>query len=417
MDGQLNDLVGEWFSINHRDKICVSSLDPERVTIDRFGNPSNEYPVIKIGGTNGKESTTRFVGWSLIEEGYNVGIMSNPSATTNPTEIIQVNHTPIERDVLRDYCEDVFEVSPSDIESYGIRTIAAFQYFADRDVDIVVLEAGVGGKTDATNLSTAEVTAITNVGNDHIESLGGSSESVQSHIAGLADRDKPAVTNAAREKTTELYTTLRNQCLSVIRSNPHAYLFRQKDSLRYRASISYDGVVREIETPFIARYQQRNIDTALTVLTELDLSVSASSVFKTIEEFNFAARSELVEHQGVTFILDGAHNMAGINSLESSLSETSSDVIFVFTALSDKPWEKMVDKLSTVGEVIITRPQGTSRTDHESQLRSTQHKYIKDVDEAIKTSLEIAESSDSVVCVTGSLYLMRTVRPILNLTV
>lgn len=410
MDGQLNDLVGEWFDIEHRDRICVSSLAPEKTAYYRAGEPSNDYPVIKVGGTNGKGSTTRFIAWSLINSGHDVGVMSNPSATTDPTAVIQINRESIPRDTLKSYCEEVFNIAPDNIEPYGIRTIAAMQWFADNDVDAAVFEAGVGGKTDATNLATGIATAITTVGEDHMESLGGSPVTVQSHIAGLADTETPVIVNAARDNN-ELYTYLRHKSSSVVRANPHCDFFHNDNALTYRASVNYDDKITEVETPFIAPYQQHNIDTALTTLSEIRLSVTPDAVFDTITNFEFAARSELIEYNNTRVLLDGAHNTPGIESLVAGLREIPHDVTFVFSALSDKDWQTMVETLDGVGDVIMTKPQGSSRTGHDDELKHSSYTYVESPLEAVETAVSATADSQSVVCVTGSLYLMRKIRP------
>jgi dihydropteroate synthase len=210
MDGPLNKVIGEWTGKKCRDAIYVDSLNPEIETYRQFGICHDDYLCVRIAGTNGKGSTTRIVAWALEEQGYDVGMMSNTSTTKTLTDTIQYNGKKIPEKDLKDICNKVASVAHNEVEPYGIRTIAALEWFRRYDVDVTVMESGVASLYDATNIVDSDVYAVTNVGKDHMDSLGGDRESIIRDFARAARNADTLVTNSndrTARKIEDLSTT------------------------------------------------------------------------------------------------------------------------------------------------------------------------------------------------------------------
>lgn len=402
MDGPLNNAVGEWIDKEYRDAIYVNTLDPEIETDERFGQPHESYKCIRVAGTNGKGSTTRMIAWSLQEEGYDVGLMSNVSTTKTLTDTIKYNDRKIPKAELKNLCREVNSVSHEDIEPYGIRTIAGLEWFRRKGIDVAVLESGVGSRYDATNIVSPEVYSITNIGRDHIESFGGDQESIVEDFALGGSKADKIVTNA-EERNVNRIKEASEKNVSVA---PRRATFQGMNK-----DLTYNCLIQDsmVKTSIRSSYQEENLNTSLEALERCSLEVSRKSIDKMLSNFRFEGRAELIEGDS-DILLDGAHNLDGISALKKTLSETDRDVTAVFTALEDKPWRSMIEELSSeCDELILTEPQGGKRDSHKHRLKERSERYVSDPLKAVRTAEEYAED-DSLIVVTGSLYMIREIR-------
>lgn len=402
MDGPLNKAVGEWTGTECRDPIYVDDLNPEIVTYKEFGICHNDYLCVRIAGTNGKGSTTRIVSWTLEEQGYDVGMMSNTSTTNTLTDTIQYNGKKISEEELKEICNQVASVAHNKIEPYGVRTIAALEWFRRNEVDVAVMESGVASRYDATNIVDSDVYAVTNVGKDHIDSVGGDKESI---ICDFAKADKNTdiiVTNSDRRTARKIKNLSTND---VAIAPDRAELIGPTSNLCFDCEINNDTFTTSLR----ADYQEKNLNTALEVLEQLSLEVNLASIKKCLRNFRFSGRAELINNQP-KILLDGAHNLDGIRSLINTISEFNRDINTVFTALDDKPWLKMLKQLREVSDkVIITKPQGSDRDTHIDNLRRKPEEYVEKPLEAVDR-MSSRTNKDGIVLVTGSLYMIREIR-------
>jgi folylpolyglutamate synthase/dihydropteroate synthase len=242
MDGPLNSVVGDWTGFECRDDIYVNTLYPEIRTDEIYGKPHNEYMCVRVAGTNGKGSTTRMIAWTLQEQGYDVGMMSNISTTEKLTDTIKYNGNDIPESKLKDICMDVASVATEDIEPYGIRTIAAFEWFRQKNVDIAVIESGVCSQYDATNIVDPSVYAVTNIGLDYKESVDGCM--IDDFAAG-AKGSECVVTNCSNDTLK----TLQDLCDTEINLAPsRARLMVPKDDLSYDCELQKE-ILRQNSEP------------------------------------------------------------------------------------------------------------------------------------------------------------------------
>lgn len=402
MDGPLNKVVGKWTETSCRDPIYVDSIKPELSTYEKFGCPGDDYLCVRIAGTNGKGSTTRFVAWTLEEQGYDVGMMSNTSTTKTLTDTIRYNSEKISEPDLRNICSEVASIGHKDIEPYGIRTVAALEWFKRKDADVVVLESGVGSLFDSTNVVHSEVYAVTNAGEDHINSMGGDEESIVRDFAKAGETAEVLVTNAEKDKLDEID---RISPAPVIQARDRVELYRSNNELNYQCQI--DDL--RFDTNIKAGYQSHNLNTALEVLNRVPLAVDLASLKSVLSNFRFPGRAELVQDDP-QLLLDGAHNIEGIEALIRTLRGTNRNVKTVFTALEDKPWSTMLEELNKVSDsVITTSPQGGSRDTHTEDLKSSSDEYVKNPLDAVQKA-KSRISDDGLVLVTGSLYMIKEIR-------
>lgn len=411
MNGPLNDRLREWFDLEHRDPICVDSLAPERAAREAVGAPDDGYPVVTVAGTNGKGSTTRFVARSLLAAGHSVGMMSNTIVTEPLCDVIRVDEEPIDEATLRRLCRRVVAAAPDDVEPYGVRTLAAFEHFRGEGVDVAVLEAGVGGRTDATNLADADVAVVTGIGDDHADALGGSREAVARHIAGVVGPSTTLVTGATGtgREAVEARADEVGAAREPVRAD--ARLDRPEGTLQYHAVLAGDdGDDLRVETPIVAGYQEENLQTALAALRATPLEVSRTDVASMLREFQFPGRGEYVDGDPA-LLLDGAHNREGVAALATTLGGVDRPVTVVFTALDDKPWRAMLTDLEAVADrVVVTDPPKAARADNATALATAADDHVTDGHEAVRRAVATTPA-DGLVVVTGSLYLIRAVRP------
>ena len=402
MKGPLNNVVGDWTDTETRDPIYVDTLHPEQETLSAYGRPQDAYPCIRVAGTNGKGSTTRMIAWTLKHAGFDVGMMSNVSSTKKLTDTITVNGTPIDEAKLREMCTTVSECAHPDVEPYGVRTIAALEWFRQKEVDVVLLEAGVGSQYDVTNLVESDVYAVTNVGADHAASMGGSEESIAADLASAARSSEVFVTNAAPTTVERMQEHTDNE---IVEAEAVFTLQQQDDGIGYVCTYGQESYPTSIHVS----YQQENINTAWCALQESSLSVEKHHFVQMLNEFQFAGRGEFFDTTPA-ILLDGAHNQAGISHLVQTLSAEQRPITTIFTALADKPWQAMFGQVRDVSErVITTDPQGSTRTSHQETLREVSDYHIGSPKKALQQALNVSPE-DGLIVVTGSLYMIREVR-------
>lgn len=402
MDGPLNKVVGKWTETECRDSIYVDDLNPEIVTYKKFGICHDDYLCVRIAGTNGKGSTTRMVSWTLEEQGYDVGMMSNTSTTKTLTDTIRYNGKKIPEEELRDICNQVASVAHNKIEPYGVRTIAALEWFKRKGVDVAVMESGVASRYDATNIVDSDVYAVTNIGKDHIDSVGGDRGSIIRDFARADENANVLVTNSD-ERTATKIKDLSKADVSVVEKR--AEITDLKSNLCFDCRINNDTFTTSLR----AEYQEKNLNTALEVLDQLPVDIDLASIKKSLRDFRFPGRAELINNEP-RLLLDGAHNLDGIRSLINTVEKFDRSINTVFTALDDKPWLRMLQQLRKVSdEVIITKPQGSDRLTHIDDLRRQPEEYIEKPLESVE-EMSSRTGEDGIVLITGSLYMIREIR-------
>jgi len=395
-----------------------------------LGNPERSLRVIHVGGTNGKGSTAMMTARILEEAGFRVGLFISPHLHSY-TERYLINHQPIteERfaalmDRLKPLLEKMVAEGHEHPTEFEVCTALAFLYFYEEKVDFLVLEVGLGGAIDSTNVVPHPmVSVITNATFDHMDYLGNTIAEIASVKAGIIKEGGQVVTAAWYPEALEV---IEEQC-----KIKGANLLRVGKEISYQLKeatpqgTSFDvttpwGVYQNLFIPLAGQYQAVNAATALGVIEILKntygVPVLEDHIRKGFTNSYWPARLEKVyDHPQV--IIDVSHNYDGACTLSAALKEIYSyrKLILVLGMLGDKEREKVVGELAPLASsVIITKPLSPRAGDW-GKLADEARKYvdrvyvIEDITEAVDAAVEQADKED-LICITGSFYMVADAR-------
>lgn len=381
----------------------------------RLGNPEKKYKTVHITGTNGKGSTARFIANSLTACGIKTALYTSPHLVCYE-ERMEIDGELIE---AADFAEIIAKIKNAvdDMQASGfecptqfeVLTAAAFLYFAEQKVEYAVIEVGLGGLLDSTNVIIPEISVITNVTLEHADKCGGTIEGVAKHKAGIIKENVPSVTGAKGKPLEIIKRVAREKNSQLFVMGEDFFAENEGEGLKLKSKceeISYKLSMK-------ALYQRENSALALFALLFLAKSesrIKTDAVLKAFQNTKHQGRFEEID--GV--IIDGAHNPAGISALRESLDALYKDKerIFLLGILKDKAADDMLSILIRQGdEVIITKPD-SPRAMEEQDLFVIAKKYtdkaviVKNVEDGLK----LLRKSDGLKIVAGSLYLAGAVR-------
>jgi dihydrofolate synthase/folylpolyglutamate synthase len=395
-----------------------------------LGNPEKKLKVIHVGGTNGKGSTTTFISSVLINQGYRVGIYTSPYIERF-TERIKINHDEIcEDDVARlvtdmvPYINKVVDEGLEHPTEFEIITAAAFKYFAEREVDFVVLEVGLGGRYDATNVITPTVSTITTISFDHVNVLGNTLSQIANEKAGIIKEGRPVVIYPQEKEAMDvLLNTAKEQ-------NSKVHLVGDWDFTI--KSDTVDGIVfdvkgrreyKDLKINLLGLHQVMNSLTALTtieVLRDEGYKIYDEAIYKGFEAARWPGRFEIL-HRSPYVVLDGGHNIQGIGALVNAIRKyfPEKTIKIACGMLKDKDYSDMVKNLVSVGDYFITVTPNSDRALTSQELKQVFEEQGKpafaaqSIEEAVKKGLEITKEDEALVFC-GSLYMIGEARTILK---
>lgn len=395
-----------------------------------LGNPQDRLKVIHVGGTNGKGSTVTFISNILIEEGYRVGVYTSPHLEKF-TERIKINNEEIpEEDVAR-LIEEIKEVIAIVVEEgydhpteFEIVTACALKYFKEKEVDFVVLEVGLGGRLDATNVVNSLLSVITSISYDHMNILGNTIEQIAYEKAGIIKRNRPLVLYPQVEEAQRVIAKRAEEMNSNIYNVKDVEYEIKEDTIEgivFDAKIK-NRVYKELRIKMINRYQVLNAITAVTAIEavrDLGYKVSDRAIFEGLEKSMWPGRFEIYK-KAPYIVLDGGHNIQGIMELTAGLKKyfENKKIKVVFGVLKDKDYIKMVDELIKVCSDFITVTPESLRALKAEELKDVIEERGKravaftDMKEAVEYTLNNVDYDVLVFC--GSLYMIGDVRKMLN---
>jgi dihydrofolate synthase/folylpolyglutamate synthase len=400
--------------------------------LGRLGNPHRQLRVVHIGGTNGKGSTSVMVSSILQAAGCRAGLFTSPHLHSY-TERYRINGEQIRPERvtglirrLKPHLEAMVAEGFEHPTEFEVSTAMAFVYFLEEGVDYLVLEVGMGGAIDSTNVVLPRVAVITNVAMDHMEYLGQTIGEIASVKAGIIKPGVPLVTAAAGEALEVIEAACARQGVDPVLVGrdvtwrPLAEnLSREPQKFEVAGRL---GVYQDLELSLLGGHQLVNAATAVAcaeVLSEQGAAISAAEIRAGLAAARWPARLELVAADPPVLI-DGAHNYEGAVSLRRALDLYFPDrpVVFVLGMLGDKERAGVVDVLGPrAGAVIVTRPNSPRAGDWEllagEAARFTPRvELMESVSGAVQRALELAGSGE-LVCITGSLYMVAEAREVL----
>ncbi len=380
-----------------------------RILLEKLGDPQLKYKTIHVAGTNGKGSVTAMISKMLSTAGISVGMFTSPHLSSY-CERIKINDVDISEAEFADEVSRVKKIIESIIAEGGEHptqfealTAMAFDHFARAQVEYAVIEVGLGGLLDSTNVITPVVSIITNIGNDHADKCGGTLEGIARHKAGIIKRGVPLITGAKEEPLKIIRSTAKNldAPIKILGEN-----FFIDESLE----LSLDG-----------DFQLENAALAIEAARMLnDPRLDHSKIVDALRLTRWKARFEHFTIENKTVIIDGAHNPDGVRALRKSLDVrfSSQPRRFMFGVLRDKDFDEMIKILfRTEDFVIVTRPN--SARSAEPKLiceRLSQHSIravsIENVRDAFDLWLDDGEEN-IVRIAAGSLYMIGAIRDFL----
>lgn len=395
-------------------------LDRTRELMEKLGNPEKKLKFIHIAGTNGKGSTAAMTASILEAAGYRVGLYVSPFITRF-NERIQLNHVPIPDDELAELTTEVqpiadgMEDSPTEFEMI---TAIGFLYFIRHNCDVVVLEVGMGGALDSTNVIPApEVAVITNIGYDHTRELGSTLAEIASAKAGII---KPGCKVVSYGISPESDPVIRKTCQAL--SVPLCEAEHDKvKNVRFdldRMTLDY-GEYRDLEIALVGTYQQYNAATVLKIVEVLQNSgwkISEQNLRDGMRQVQWPGRFEVLSRKPV-FIADGGHNPQGVVATAQSLLQhfPNTKIVFLMGVMADKDIGPMLEELSPLAKRFITvKPNNPRAMAAETLAEKIQRagcvaEPAETVADGVQRAIEYA-GTDGVACAIGSLYMLGEVR-------
>ena len=401
------------------------TLEPTRRYFELLGDPQESFRTIHIGGTNGKGSTSAFTASILEAAGYKVGLYTSPHLERF-NERIKVNGEEISDDDaarLLTESRQVFEEmiaypKPMPLRFFDILTGVCFKYFKEQDVDFGVIEVGLGGRLDATNLINPLVSIITNIGYEHVNILGPTLEDIAYEKAGIIKENTPVVTGETKPNVLEAFKKTADELGSeLIQVSEYAEY--------HRLSTGSDGQIFNLKThkteyknlriPLFGMHQILNAATAVSAIEMMARSgvmISKDYIVKGLLNVYWPARLEVI-HWEPMIILDCAKDAEATEAVRETIHDDLNDrrIIAVVSISSDKNIEGMIKNIAAIAErFILTKHSVTYRAAEPERLIKEIQKYGKpyevllDRDEAFKHAVEVADPEDMVLVI-GSVYL------------
>jgi dihydrofolate synthase / folylpolyglutamate synthase len=429
-----------------------------RVLLAAMNHPERSFPSVLIAGTNGKGSTAATLASILHASGLKAGLYTSPHLI-RINERIRINGESI-GDGDFAWLHSVIDCAAENLVSYGtlpwhpsffeMMTAIAFEFFKYRHVDMAVLEVGMGGRLDATNVVEPRVSVITDISLDHQKFLGNTVAEIAREKVGIMRPGGVVVTLPQQPEANDIIGNtildLDAHGVSAVQYVPpvspasaqYSVSSAQKKAqtaILQRYPLQVMGKQILVETPLVGRHQLRNIALAIAAAEELKKhgfsAITPESIERGIRETRWPGRFQVIppyenwpKNGWPEIVLDVAHNPAGAWGLRSALSERYEDrpLILVFGAMRDKAISEMTDILFPLAELVIaTRPENPRAASPEEIVNAgsrtgTEIETITEVPQALARARERA-TDRSVVVVTGSIYLVGQVMGILGLQV
>ena len=393
--------------------------------LEKIGSPEKNLKVIHVAGTNGKGSTVNFIK-DILKEDYKVGSFVSPHLITY-CDRIKIGDQEISQEDFGEIGQFIISKEPEIIEDYGelnlfeFLTIMAIIYFNREKVDIAVLEVGMGGRADSTNIFTSReklISIITSISMDHMEYLGDTIEEIADAKAGIiTDNGLVLTTNKdpkilgvidreAEEKSAEIYYT-KDLESEIIKSDLRGIDFKVKL-----------GDWEEFSLTQIGDYQVENALGAIYALYLLKekgiIKISTEKIRERIKNSRWAGRMEIVSRDPL-IILDGAHNFDGIKKLVESIDNFKFKKLYlIMSILSDKEHKKMLEEISSYTDEVVFVNLDYKRGTSPEELKKEASGYglkaeVMSVEDAINHYQEKYEDGD-LILITGSLYFVSEAR-------
>lgn len=398
---------------------CKPGLERITQLCRGLGDPQNELKFIHIGGTNGKGSVSSMTASILRAESYRVGLYTSPYVLKF-NERIRVNGENIGDDTLAELTEAVKAVADQMTDKpteFEIITAIAFLHFARCGCDFVVLEVGLGGRFDATNIIESPIlSVITGIALDHTAILGDTVEKIAYEKAGIIKSGRPVLYGGDDEGAAGVIKSRADQCGSVMHRTDYSLLKEEKTDLE--GSIFGYRMRQNVTVHLLGEYQMRNAAIALDAVDILrgeGIKIGENAVRMGLEQARWPARFEII-HREPLVIFDGAHNPQGIRAAVDGIKRYFDKKVVVFSGvLADKDCRQIAEKISEIADCALTitphNPRALSAEAYADLLKEfgVEATPCGSTREAIALGLSLARERGCALCCLGSLYTYQSV--------
>ncbi len=404
---------------NLRGGIIDLRLDRMEGALSLFNHPERTFRSFHIAGTNGKGSTAAMIHRILSLAGYRVGLYTSPHLVSFSERIRFGDEeiTPDEVMALTDEIRERTVTADIPLTFFEFVTVMAFLYFARKVVDVAVVEVGLGGRLDATNLVKPVVSVITTISKDHEEYLGSDLVSIAREKGGIIKDEIPVICGLLPSEAAVAIEEIARSKGSPCRILERNFIFNLKSggSFDYKGA---DWYFKDLLVSLRGKHQRQNAAVALAALEAAgpQFIVNESAVRRGLQTVSWPGRLEVLLERP-TVILDGAHNGEGIKALIDEIPNLrgQGQVWMLFAAMEDKDWRLMLDGLTAVVDEIVLTRVGMQRSADPRQLAThlsgrIPHCVIEDSRSALDFLIDKARPDD-VILVAGSLYLLGEIRP------
>jgi dihydrofolate synthase/folylpolyglutamate synthase len=390
-----------------------------------FNHPHKKFKSIHVAGTNGKGSVSHMLASVLQESGYKVGLYTSPHLK-DFRERIKVNGEMVSKefvvDFIRDHQQKFEEIKPSFFEM----TVAmAFDYFQKQEIEVAVVEVGMGGRLDSTNIILPEVSVITNIGFDHMAFLGNSLGEIAIEKAGIIKKNIPIVIGQTQNETKEVFKDFAKEKHSEIDFADDCYqidyeMLSVDNKQLFNIKSSDKIVYKDLKLDLLGNYQKKNILTVLKtidLLLEKDYRISRDSIYKgllkVIENTGLLGRWQILNNNPL-IICDTGHNLDGISFIVNQINQTPHDKLhIVLGVVDDKSIDSILDILPKHAKYYFTKAQ-IPRALNQNILfeRAKKYKLTGDSFESVEKAVEKAKKNaglNDLIFIGGSTFVVAEV--------
>lgn len=370
------------------------------------------YKIVHLAGTNGKGSTAKTLSTILTLAGKKVGLFVSPFVIKF-NERIQVNNEYIKDEEIINYINELYLFQNEYKEKYNdvipffeLTFLMALKYFKNNNVEVGIIECGMGGRLDATNFLKSDLSIITNVGFDHMSVLGNTLEEIAYHKLGIAKKNQTCLT-CVTDDLKEYFDGYANENnINMIHIDELVSDIKISDKTYY----NYNGV--KYSSSLLGTYQAYNTSLAIEAAKIIDNSLSYDDIMKGLNNTFWPGRLELIS-ESPKILIDGAHNIHGIDALVNTIKNLyqGKKINIVFTALHDKEYKKMIDSLNEItNKFYFTSINDLRATDINEFVNITRvnSEIISNFKECIDKAVN--DLNDEILIITGSLHFISMVR-------
>ncbi len=391
-------------------------LDLTNITtiLDRLGNPHLKFPSIHVAGTNGKGSVAAMLHSILCESGYRAGLYTSPHLV-DFRERIRVEQELVEKDFILDFIQSLKdEIEKEGFTFFEVTTAMAFEYFACQRVDVAIVETGLGGRLDATNMIKPLISVITNISLEHTKHLGDAIPQIATEKAGIVKEGIPTITAVNQPEALDAIRSVcaqrDSELIHVQDGSSYTVLDSSIQGSRFDFS-SDSSQYSDLQLKLAGQHQILNAATCLTAiqkLNELGWKVEGQAIRDGLKKVNWRARLEVFEKEPLV-LLDVAHNPAGTKALVQALDQLfpQRQIIFVFGVMEDKDYRSMIQEICKKAKFIVLTKPDYKRAAEPELLKemvvqtNISFEIVPQIKQAYLFALKRAKPDD-IICITGS---------------